>query len=179
MTANKGKTVPPCTSRCPFAPSETTTLPSTRVSEYSDPMDIFAKLRELNLPREEYVVIGSGILGALSIRNTGDLDLLVSPALFEQLRERGWKQEMVTYDGRPREKLESGDTEVFKDFWYGGNTVDTAHMIAGATIIENFPFLPLEKLREIKVAFNREKDHRDIALIDRYLNAHERTPDAS
>lgn len=135
-------------------------------------MDIFAELEKLNLPLGEYIVLGSGILGALGIREIGDIDLLVTPNVFESLKKEGWEYQIVEYDGRPREKLSKDDTEVFKDFWYGDQKPDPTRMTAGAVMINGFPFLSLEKLRSIKVAFNREKDQSDIALIDTYLAQH-------
>lgn len=45
-------------------------------------MNIIEKARELNFPAGEYGIVGSGPLGALGIREAGDLDVAVSPKLF-------------------------------------------------------------------------------------------------
>jgi len=45
-------------------------------------MNIFERVKKLNLPLGEYVVIGGGILEALGIRNTNDVDIIVVPKLF-------------------------------------------------------------------------------------------------
>lgn len=132
-------------------------------------MDICHEVKRLDLPSGEYIVIGSGILGALGIREVGDIDLLVTPRVFEMLRDRGWTYEVAEYDGRKRDKLSSGSAEAFKDFWYGDVNPDPARMIAEAIFIKDIPFLSLEKLLEIKRAFSREKDLADICLIEAYL----------
>ncbi len=61
-------------------------------------MNLFEEVKRLDLPPGEYVVIGSGILGALGIRDIADVDLLVSPRVFEQLRERGWVYQEIDID---------------------------------------------------------------------------------
>ena len=133
-------------------------------------MNLFEEVKRLDLPPGEYVVIGSGILGALGIRDIADVDLLVSPRVFEQLRERGWVYQEIDIEGRTRQKLTHGVAEAFKDFWYGNINPDPANMIKDAQIIEGIPFLSLEKLMEIKQVLNRPKDCADIALIEKYLN---------
>jgi hypothetical protein len=132
-------------------------------------MDIFREIEDLGLPTGEYVVLGSGVLAALGIRDIADIDLLVSPRLFNQLRERGWEYGTLDYDGRVRERLTFGTAEAFRDFWYGDQNPDPEKLIANAAIIKGVPFLPLATLLEIKRAFNRPKDHSDIALIENYL----------
>lgn len=62
-------------------------------------MDIYKEIDQLDLPTGEYVVLGSGILGALGIRAIADVDLLVTPSLFARLRERGWEYSTLDYGG--------------------------------------------------------------------------------
>ena len=137
-------------------------------------MDIYKEIEHLDLPTGDYVVLGSGVLAALGIRDIADVDLLVRPRLFDQLRERGWEYGTLDYDGRVRERLTFGEAEAFKDFWYGDQNPDPEELIAHAEIIKGVPFLPLAELLKIKHALNRPKDHSDITLIENYL-AHQRT----
>ncbi len=132
-------------------------------------MNIFEEVKRLSLPFGEYIVLGSGILGALGIREIGDVDLLVNPRLFDKLRKQDWKYQEVEFDGRTRQKLTKGNAETYKDFWCGALRFDTMEMIAEAKVIGGVPFLSLSKLREIKKEMNREKDKKDIELIDEYL----------
>jgi len=132
-------------------------------------MNIFEEVKKLSLPLGEYIVLGSGILGALGIREIGDVDLTVSPRLFRELREQGFEYGEIEFEGRMRQRITKGNTEAYKDFWCGGKQLDTIKMIAEAEIIDGVAFLSLTKLREIKKEMNREKDIRDIELIDAYL----------
>lgn len=133
-------------------------------------MDIFAKLSSLNLPPHEYVVTGSGILAALNIRPAKDIDLLVSPRAFAELRDRGWKFELVSVgDIIDREKLSFDVFEAFHDFKVGGynHRLEIGKFVP--TVVHGINFLPLETLREIKLGMKRDKDMADIALIDTHL----------
>lgn len=52
-------------------------------------LSILDKVKALNLPLGEYVVAGAGILEALNIRETNDIDLAVTKDLHRRLRESG------------------------------------------------------------------------------------------
>jgi hypothetical protein len=135
-------------------------------------MDVLAEVRQLKLPLGEYIVLGSGILGVLGIREINDIDLLVTEKIFNQLRaSEGWVFDVVQIEGRSRERLscEGKKFEVYKDFWYGGNEIDSKELISSAEVIHGIAFLTLEKLKEIKQVLNRDKDIKDISLIDEYL----------
>lgn len=134
-------------------------------------MNIIEEVRKLDLPQGEYLVLGSGILGALGIREIGDIDLLVSSRVFDDLRARGWTYDEIEIEGQVREHLAHGDVEVYRDFWYGGNHPDPATLIADPHMIDDIPFLSLQKLAEIKKILARPKDIRDIELIEEYLKA--------
>jgi len=133
-------------------------------------MNIIEDVRKLNLPEGEYLVLGSGILGALDIRKIGDIDLLVSSRVFDDLRAQGWDYEEIEIEGQIREHLSRGDVEVYRDFWYGGNHPDPATLIADPYMIDGIPFLSLQKLSEIKRILARPKDLHDIELIEAYLS---------
>jgi hypothetical protein len=56
-------------------------------------LNITQKLKELNLPDGSFVVVGSGILAALGLRDTDDIDLVVSPEIYEKFKADGWHEE--------------------------------------------------------------------------------------
>lgn len=132
-------------------------------------MNVFEEVRKLRLPLGKYLVLGSGILAALGIREAKDLDLLVTEDIFDRLRNEGWKYEEIVIENRVRQKLTTDGTEVFKDFWYGSESPKTGDLIAGAQVIDGIPFLSLQKLAEIKRIMGREKDQKDILLIEDYF----------
>ncbi|KND48895.1 MAG: hypothetical protein AB200_00510 [Parcubacteria bacterium C7867-005] len=133
-------------------------------------MNIFEELRMLDLPKGEYVVIGSGIMGALGIRKVTDLDFIVTPQVFDRLRSEGWEYCEIEIEGRIRQKLVKGSMEAFKDFWYNGEDRDTVQMIRDAEMIEDYPFMSLDDLLKFKKSLDRPKDHEDIKLIEEYLS---------
>ena len=61
-------------------------------------MNIIQKIKELDLMPGQYVVIGSGILGVLGIRESNDIDIVVLPSQHEKLRETGEWEEYIKYE---------------------------------------------------------------------------------
>ncbi|MEI8361433.1 MAG: hypothetical protein WCG01_04855 [bacterium] len=72
-------------------------------------MDIFKKLEDINFPLDEYVIIGSGILAALNLREANDLDIAVTDKLFTELKANSNFKTNIKYD---KEFLTSLDSEV-------------------------------------------------------------------
>jgi hypothetical protein len=68
-------------------------------------MGIFKKLKELDFPLGEYVLVGSGPLAARGIREASDLDIAVTDKLWRQLFDSGdykRKKDMVVCSWRKR-----------------------------------------------------------------------------
>ena len=135
-------------------------------------MDIWAALATLDalgLPRDSYAVFGSGPLGARGLRESGDLDIIVSPALWAELAQR--------YPIRHKGDIAAvviGDVEVW-DRWHpvAGPVAD---LIAGAEEIRGYRFVRLDKVLAWKEAAGRPKDRADAALIRHYLREHPAAP---
>lgn len=134
-------------------------------------MNIFEEVEKLNFPKDEFMVLGSGILGALGIREIGDVDLLITPELFEKLKDSGWKYEIIEIEGRPRDMVSKGDVQCFKEFWWEGGELTTREGIAMGESINGVNFVPLLTILEAKKAMKREKDLKDVTLIEKYLNS--------
>lgn len=130
-------------------------------------------VRGLDLPADEYAVFGSGPLVVRGLREGGDIDLVVTPALYARLRERsGWAVRRRADGG---ETLGWEDFDVMERLEFPGYVGDVSAMIADAERIDGVPFVRLPELRRFKAALNRPKDHVDLDLIDRAL-ARERKP---
>lgn len=55
---------------------------------------VIGRVKALGLPRGSFVVIGSGILTALGIRQSSDIDLAVDGATYEMLAQSSeWNEE--------------------------------------------------------------------------------------
>lgn len=50
-------------------------------------MGLLSKIKHLNLPEKEFVILGSGILEVKGIRKANDLDILIKEYLFKILKE--------------------------------------------------------------------------------------------
>jgi len=126
-------------------------------------MNIVDEVQKLGLPADSYIVVGSGILAALNIRDSNDIDMIVSSEIFEMLQKQGWEEgEWVD-----QKVLKKGLFDVGK-IW-SGKSVD--ELLRTSTVINGIPFLTLSDLREWKQEHARPKDLQDVVLIDRYLKS--------
>jgi hypothetical protein len=117
----------------------------------------------------EYIVVGSGPMAAREIRDFKDVDILVSKKLYDELLKKGWEVVEVEGVGGKFKVLKKGIFEVNTSLWHGDYKPDTGELIKNAEIIYGVPFLPLQELIKFKTALGREKDLKDIELINNYL----------
>lgn len=128
-------------------------------------MDIFQKIKELNLPEGKYVIVGGGILVALGLLEwDDDVDICVAPDIFDNFQTQGWRQE--EWVGKPVLKHDVYDIGVDFGEW----SLDD--LLKDTVTINNIPFMSLEKLLTWKWQMKRPKDLRHIALIEEYQKAH-------
>lgn len=121
-------------------------------------------VRELRFPLGRYVVIGSGLLDVLGIREANDIDIAVTSALYAQLAASPEWQKEERYG---KVFLRRGDVEINPRLdWDGYPTTEGA--IATALIVDGVPFMNTEELKRFKRALGREKDREDIALLESY-----------
>ena len=132
-------------------------------------IDIFQKVKGLNLPLGQYVVFGSGPLAAHGIRETRDVDLLVLPELYDKLKQEGW-EEKSWETPPPGRYLYKDNVEVGDNWDYDEYNPDPKWLIENAEVIDSIPFAPLEEVIKWKKAFGRDKDLADIKLIEDYLH---------
>ncbi len=123
-------------------------------------MNIPQKIRELGLQGGSYVIVGSGILDALKIREAGDIDIIVSNEVYKKFEEEGWQKA----NWPDQVVLKHGIFDLGKN-WYG-KTVDD--LISDATLIDDIPYLSLDAVYEWKKLRARDKDLKDLALIEAY-----------
>ena len=130
--------------------------------------EIITKVKALNLPLGSYVVFGSGPLAAVGIRDANDVDLYVTPAILQTLKEHGWQQ---VYKGPGDEPYTHDGYEAHDNWDFSPYSPTLEHLLDTATIIDGVPFASLEEVREWKFGSGGAKHLRDIELIDKYLNA--------
>ena len=132
-------------------------------------MDIIKKIKKLDFPFGEYVVIGSSILAALGLRNASDIDVAVTPSLLRKLRETGnWKEEIKW----GKLFLVGDKIEIISRLNWEDYPTTTEEAIKTALVIDGVPFLNIEETILFKKALGREKDFKDIELLKRYKESH-------
>lgn len=123
-------------------------------------MNIAEELKKLDLPYDSFVVVGSGILGALNIRESADIDLIVSQEVYDRLELEGWDH--GKWDEQVVLKKDLFDVG---RIWFG-DPVDA--LIKKAQYIDGIPYLSLDDVFAWKKVAGREKDLRDLMLISAY-----------
>lgn len=121
--------------------------------------DILQKLSALGWPSEDYWVVAGGAMVLHGLRDeTHDIDLGCTTEWADRLEEAGVPCRQMS-DGSGRWFTVSEDVEVFEN-WLS----DRVELVAGV------PVVSLRGLREMKLVLGREKDLRDVALIDGLLS---------
>jgi hypothetical protein len=133
-------------------------------------MDIYKKLESLNFPKGEYVVIG-GSMTAHNIRDAHDLDILVTPNLYQTLLDnREYKQCVCEQCVRTsRLMLKGVDVDILPNFMFGNYIGDTRSLIENADVINGYPFIKLSEFIKFKKELGKPKDIEDIRLMNEYL----------
>ncbi len=121
---------------------------------------LIKELKSLNLPNDKYAIYGSGPMAVRGIRDTSDLDLIVTDQVYEELKKK-YK------DSFNKNKIEIGNIEIFSlsEFNY---SID--NFWEKTELIEGVRFITLDYLIELKKCMGRPKDLRDIELIKKYQN---------
>lgn len=120
-------------------------------------------LAKLNLPRDEYAIYGSGPLGIRDIRDSRDLDVVVTDSLYKKLKLELLEEEPGKLSAGEGVDIFSGELSKIKNF---------NEVIKRSEEIKGLKFVLLADIIEWKQARGREKDLRDIKLIEKYLSHH-------
>lgn len=130
---------------------------------------LFEELRKLSLASGEYAVFGSGPMWVRGIRESNDIDVIARGKAWEWAKENG---NVIIKENSRLEcaQFANGDIEIYHD-WYPGQW-NINELIETAEIIENIPFVRLESVIEWKKKMGREKDEKDLILIQEYLSKH-------
>lgn len=131
---------------------------------------LLENLKSPELPEGEYCLFGGVCLAIRGIRPTNDIDMYVTPELYEKLKNQGWKVAQGK-DKNPHlyTEINGIEFEAFsKPKTSEGWQPDIPRYLAQPEIIEGYPFMPLDDMYEWKNSVRRPKDVRDIKLIDEY-----------
>ncbi len=118
------------------------------------------ELKELNLPKGQYAIFGSGPLAIRGLRESRDVDLIVKLDLWNDLSNKYEKE---------GKGIKIGNIEVYHS-WPPFLTEDEINKIIDtADEIQKLPFVKLGFVLKWKEYVHREKDKKDIKLIEDFL----------
>lgn len=131
------------------------------------------ELTKLGLSSENSVIIGSGILNALGIRKSGDVDVVVSPEDYERLGKNG-RFKAGENHGRP--VLLDDTFEICTSWYVLGKDYKLQDFMPETTVIDDVRYISLEFLLAVKRSWLqdddvRQKDVDDVKLIEKYLTS--------
>ena len=120
--------------------------------------EILKKLHDLSWPTQDYWVVAGGAMVLYGLRlETSDLDLGCTTARADALEAAGVPYRRMD-DGSGRWFTLDRNVEVFENW-----------LVDRVELVEGVPVISLQGLRQMKAALDREKDRKDIALIDALL----------
>ena len=135
-------------------------------------MEIKNKLIELGLNSENAVVIGSGILNALNLRESKDIDVVVTEEKYKELSDNSrFKKEQ----NHGREILDDGLFEIGTSWTVVGKNWKFEDLLNHSTTIDSVRYNTVEFLLDAKRRWiadgeGRQKDIDDVKLMEQYLS---------
>lgn len=118
-------------------------------------------IKRLELPSDEYVVIGGAVLESLNLRQTHDIDLVVSERIYRKFQKRPDWKEFVHDDGK---KVISHNGYHMMQTWMGRKLTTLQQ---DAQVIDGVPHMSVKQLIACKQRLGRKKDMADILLLEK------------
>jgi len=130
---------------------------------------LFKKVKNLNLPQGQYALFGSSALGVRDIRECQDIDLIVKPGLYKKLKQDPrFSIKKIETVNVSKEYLNHEEIDVFEEWKPGIWNID--YLIDDSEIINDLPIVKLSEVIKWKKKKNRDKDKKDLELINKYLD---------
>jgi hypothetical protein len=128
-------------------------------------------LWKLRLNSDNSIVISSGILQALGIRNSKDIDVVVSQEMFNYLKKSG---NFKVIKSQGRETLANNMFEIGTNWPVLGKSYKLEDLIKQSLIIEGVRYITIDFLYEVKKSQASKKNVskkniEDIKLIEKYI----------
>lgn len=132
-------------------------------------MDVIARIKSLNLPIGKYIVFGSSVMEVHGIRKARDVDVIVDKDVYEELKRRGWKRHWFFKRVLTCKALKKDGNEAYSHIKWKNYRVENAELFKNAEVIDGVPFMELKEYLRYKKCLPREKDKKDVELIEAYL----------
>ncbi len=127
---------------------------------------LFDELKKLGLPEGDWAVFGSGPMWVRGIRESEDIDIIARGAAWEWTKTHG-KTGIKESSGLEYVQFANDSIEVYRA-WYPGEW-DIDQLIDTAEVVGGVPFVGLDHVIAWKKIMGREKDAKDLVLIEKYL----------
>ena len=121
----------------------------------------------LGLLKGEWCLVGGKCLEFRGLRKSEDWDILVSPFLFESLTQKFPNHLKISKYKTPILVFDDQKIEIFKDLPFLEG--QEQKIINQAEVIGSFPCMSLSALIRFKSLMGREKDLRDLQLLQKLI----------
>jgi len=135
-----------------------------------DFQNLLKELKEFNLPPDQFAIFGSGParIRKLLSRRVGDLDLIVTKSLWQELSSKHPVKEIKGWACRNRKIDLTENIEVCERYlFYKPEEVEK--LIREADVVDGIRFVKLEEVARYKKRLNRPKDRKDLKEVNTYL----------
>jgi len=134
-------------------------------------LNIQKTLNRYSLNPGNCIVVGSGILNALKLKISKDIDITVKQETYNKLLKLSEFKVEKMYG---LEILKSGNLEIGTSLNLAPSnySYEFDELFQNSIILDNVRYLTLEFLLKIKKEWNRDKDRKDIEIIEKYLQSH-------
>jgi hypothetical protein len=129
--------------------------------------DVLREVSQLNFPLGKYVIVGGAVLAVHGMKHTSDIDIVASPELLGHLRQNAEWKTANRPSGEPG--VCKGCIEVYPDVNCPAYHPEFQDLLEHAELVEGIPFASLDDVKLFKKGYGREKDFRDIQLIENYF----------
>src|SRR3989344_1534874 len=120
-------------------------------------MNIQSKLDEIGLTPENSIVIGSGILNALNIRESNDIDLVVDESSYIRLSQ---DPRFKKTENHGKEILADETFEIGTSWTQLGNVWKFENLLDKSVVLDGVRYHALEFLLEVKQSWLKDADVR-------------------
>lgn len=122
-------------------------------------------LISLQLPPEDFVIVGSASMYLYGLRKFKDIDIVARGKAWEKAKTLGKVE--ITVRGNPVIRLFDNKIEIFTE--WGPGFWDVDKLIEEAVSVAGIKFMRLEDVLVYKQRMQRPKDHADILAIEKLL----------
>ena len=128
-------------------------------------MKYLEELKKLNLPADKFAVFGSGHVGIRGLKESSDIDLIVTKDLWEELKEK-----FPFAEGRDDHLVLSENVDAFNRWLPEEDLWNIDKLIDESDIIDRIRFVKLEEVLKWNKLRGKEKDIKDAKTIEEYIS---------